>query len=476
MQIKQGQIPSGPLVLPAAPAPTPAGLSLFMHTPVVAPAPAMSAATSQHALGTRPSTLAPAAALQLQRPALGPGTAAEPSLASRPAQRQASGSAAPAAAPRGALEASEMPSLAPAARHFPHPAAAVAADRIPKEAPSPPYQSVDERGSIPQQHRQAPSAGPTKAGSSPQEGAAAVAAGMAPSRAPGLSSQLSSIMQLIAQQDNQGHAPEPEATSSMSALEAPLHQRSFAVAPSAGHPACPPCTCPSPWAPAADPSATPPLGLPTKAVPPSTHPVNSVSMVRAPETHGAGLSAPGPEQPAQNQPPPSPSQLRAVPDPSFPPQAPRYVALPSHPTGTHQDIQRAPDTALLPIAATPLVPYAATAPSPLQSSEGPQHGLAAVAGSRVRPPAMSAALAAAPAGAAAAGPGGQAGQSGNATTAEPLHSRSLAPAIQEGTLDLHGNGTLVHSSSISAPSPLPEPLWIGTALPSRNSSLASLLG
>ena len=191
-------------------------------------------------------------------------------------------------------------------------------------------------------------------------------------------------------------------------------------------------------------------------------------------------SAPGPEGPAQNQPPPPPSQPRAVPDPSLSQRAPGYGALaprydnvPSRPSGTNEYLQRAPDIGPLPIAAMPPVPFPVTAPRPLQSSEGLQHGLAAVAGSGAGPPAR---LAAAPAGAAAAGPGGQAGQPGNATLAEPLHSRSLAPAIQEGTLDLHGNGTLVHSSSISAPSPLPEPLWMGTARPSSNLGLASFLG
>ena len=89
---------------------------------------------------------------------------------------------------------------------------------------------------------------------------------------------------------------------------------------------------------------------------------------------------------------------------------------------------------------------------------------------------MSAAAAAAPVGAAAAGPAGQFGQPSNATTAEPLHARSLALAIQEGMLELHGNGTIVHSSSIVAPSAVLGPLWNVTLRPRSNLSLASVLG
>ena len=44
-----------------------------------------------------------------------------------------------------------------------------------------------------------------------------------------------------------------------------------------------------------------------------------------------------------------------------------------------------------------------------------------------------------------------AGQIGNSTIAQPLQARSLAPDISEGTLALHGNGTLVHSSSLGLP-------------------------
>ena len=44
-----------------------------------------------------------------------------------------------------------------------------------------------------------------------------------------------------------------------------------------------------------------------------------------------------------------------------------------------------------------------------------------------------------------------AGLIGNTTVAQPLQGRSLAPDISEGTLTLHGNGTLVHSSSLGLP-------------------------
>ena len=185
--------------------------------------------------------------------------------------------------------------------------------------------------------------------------------------------------------------------------------------------------------------------------------------------------APGPRQPLQAQPPPPASKLGSVPHVGFPQLAPGYYALASQPVETHEHLQQAPEKSPLPNAASPLVTFPISAPSPMRSSEGLQHRLAATEG-RARQPAMSASVAAAPAGAAAAGPGGQAGQLGNATMAEPLHSRSLAPAIQDGTLDLHGNGTLVHSSSITAPSPLPEPLWMGTEHSNGNLSLAGLLG
>ena len=44
-----------------------------------------------------------------------------------------------------------------------------------------------------------------------------------------------------------------------------------------------------------------------------------------------------------------------------------------------------------------------------------------------------------------------AGQMGNSTAAQPLQGRSLAPDISDGTLTLHWNGSLVHSSSLSLP-------------------------
>lgn len=51
-----------------------------------------------------------------------------------------------------------------------------------------------------------------------------------------------------------------------------------------------------------------------------------------------------------------------------------------------------------------------------------------------------------------AGPLGQASINGSAPAEG---TRSLAPAIQEGTLELHGNGTLLHSSSLGPLSALP---------------------
>ena len=187
-------------------------------------------------------------------------------------------------------------------------------------------------------------------------------------------------------------------------------------------------------------------------------------------------SAPGPRQAAHRQPPLPSDKLRSTPVPVIPQLAPGYDVLPSQPYGPHQKLQKSPGTSPLSSFQAPLAPHPVLAPSPEQSITGFPHRMGATGGSKARPPAVLAAAAAAPAGAAAAGPAGQTGQTGNTTTAEPLHARSLAPAIQEGTLDLHGNGTIVHSSSVSAPPAVLRPLWNVTVRPSSKLSLASVLG
>ena len=125
MQIKQGQVPIGPLVLPAALAPAPAAVSLPLGAPALAPGPSVRIAPGpavtapaqsidklgpavservappQPAPSTRSSTGAPATALGLQRPAAWPAAAPKPILGPSPAQRQprSSTAAAPAQGP-----------------------------------------------------------------------------------------------------------------------------------------------------------------------------------------------------------------------------------------------------------------------------------------------------------------------------------------------------------------------------------------
>lgn len=171
--------------------------------------------------------------------------------------------------------------------------------------------------------------------------------------------------------------------------------------------------------------------------------------------------APGPRQPDEEHPPSSPS----LHDFTMPQLAPSYDALPSQPFGIHEYLQRAPSDSF------PRIPYPAAAPSPMHGSDT-SHIRTVTASVGARPPSMSATAAAAPANALAASP---LSQFSNATIAEPLHSRSLAPAIQDGTLDLHGNGSLVHSSSIGIPLPAPQMLNKSVAPQSSASGQHKLL-
>ncbi len=222
-----------PFVLPAAPAPAPAMTPANLQSPALAPS--VSVTPSQHVPGIRPGTHAPAAVLQLQSAAPGPAAAPEPCLASNPAQRQQSSSAAPAALAQEAQGSSQTASAAPTASHLQQPAAtAVAAEMAPELAPTVSHQPAGGTQSTPLQYIPRPAVGPR---------------------------------------------------SSMSHIGANLPQTSFAEAP-AGYPACPPCTCPSAQAPAQEPSVAALL------VPPSTALLNSVSTARAPQPmKGASLYA-----------------------------------------------------------------------------------------------------------------------------------------------------------------------------------------
>ena len=88
---------------------------------------------------------------------------------------------------------------------------------------------------------------------------------------------------------------------------------------------------------------------------------------------------------------------------------------------------------------------------PSAAPADPRHGASSAAASAGGPQPLMA-LPGGAAGAPASMPGvNAAGQIGNSTIAQPLQGRSLAPDISEGTLALHGNGSLVHSSSLGLP-------------------------
>lgn len=232
MQIKQGQVPIVPYVLPTGPAPAPLMTPAILQAPGLAPAPSISAAPPEHLLRMRPSTPAPAAALQLQSDAPGPAAAPEPGLALGPAQRQPSSSAAPAALAQEVQGSSQPASVAPSAGRILQPAAAaVAAEMAPELAPTVSHQPAVGTQSTPLHLTPRPAMGPE---------------------------------------------------SSMSLIEASTPQKSFAEAP-ARTPACPPCTCLLAQAPAPEPSVSALLGPIPVAGAPSTAPLKTVSMARAPQ-------------------------------------------------------------------------------------------------------------------------------------------------------------------------------------------------
>ena len=241
MQIKQGQVPIEPFVLPAAPVPAPAMTPAVSLAPALAPAPGMSTTPLRHVPGVRPSTPAPAAALQLEGAATGPAAAREPGLAPGPAQRQPSSSAAPAALAQETQESPQTAFVAQSAGHFWQPAAtAVAAEMAPELAPTMSHQPAVRTQNTPLQHTSRPATGPE---------------------------------------------------SSMSFTKATMPLRSSAEAP-ASHPACPPCTCSLAQAPAPEPSIAAQPGPATVPIARGTTLSKTLSMARAPQPL-AGALLPG---------------------------------------------------------------------------------------------------------------------------------------------------------------------------------------
>ena len=194
---------------------------------------------------------------------------------------------------------------------------------------------------------------------------------------------------------------------------------------------------------------------------------------------GSSPEGPGPDEPRL---------LRAVGPMAWHSSAPRDQKLPmmpieaynysqkTPPSGPSRAVAQFPAVAPAPLAAgtlsapaKPLLPPQAEAP---KNAEGPsahamqmrgavrlpsaapadaRHGASSAAASAGGPQPLMA-LPGGAAGAPASMPSvNAAGQIGNATIAQPLQGRSLAPDISEGTLALHGNGTLVHSSSLGLP-------------------------
>ena len=197
-----------------------------------------------------------------------------------------------------------------------------------------------------------------------------------------------------------------------------------------------------------------------------------------------GSSGSSPEGPAPNE----PRLLRAMGPMAWHSSAPRDEGLPMMPTEAYNYFQKTPSSgpsravAQFPaVAPAPLAASTLSAPAkaPLKpqaeapkNAEGPSTHVMQMRGA-VRMPfatpadarhgASSAAVSAGAPQPLMALPGGAAGapasmtavnaagQIGNTTIAQPLQGRSLAPDISEGTLALHGNGILVHSSSLGLP-------------------------
>ena len=233
----------------------------------------------------------------------------------------------------------------------------------------------------------------------------------------------------------------------------------------------------------------------------------------------AAASAPGPDQTDEAQPPLSRPVLSPRLGSAFPHLAPNYSAAPSPPFSVQylaKGPENAPQPSLLVHPAPALAPAITSAAShPPKSSRisaiHSQHSKATAVYTPAPAPTPSVAAhlvtasigapeppqrahtfsgtaaAAPPVGAPAAGPQlrkrravpGAASAAApplpNVPTAGPLGrasingsapaegTRSLAPAILEGTLELHGNGTLLHSSSLGPLSALPsKPLYGST--------------
>lgn len=305
IQIRSGKLPTGPLLLPAAPAEGPI-VPLVLNAPTLAPAPSlapalsMAAATPYHTLDSGMSNMAPAASQTLQAAAQWPAVASAPTLAPisaqhlAPAQQLAETFQSPSEAPLaaqstklGAVAADVAPALAPSLNHqyssetqsslqhhshgpAPGPdmakastragaAAAVAADMAPALAPSPSHWPDSTMQGSSQHHRSAIAPGPGNAEGLTQTGGAAAAAGIALARAPSTSHQPSIDAQQIFQQHIHVPAPGPDMSSGLFPVEAHVLAAASGES-SAGALVCPPCTCPSAWAPAPGPSASAALG------------------------------------------------------------------------------------------------------------------------------------------------------------------------------------------------------------------------
>ena len=225
----------------------------------------------------------------------------------------------------------------------------------------------------------------------------------------------------------------------------------------------------------------------------SSHAPSSAAMAPAAvplATQGSAGSSP--EAPAPDQ-PRLPQSVQGAPAQAVGPMpwhssAPRYEEVPMMPTEAYNSLQNTspsgPSHAVAQFPASAPAPHAAsTLSAPAKAlltpqAEAPRHaegpsaramqvrGAVRVPSAAPADPRHDASSAAASAGGPQplmALPGGAAGapasmpgvtvagQLGNSTIAQPLQGRSLAPDISEGTLTLHGNGTLVHSSSLGLP-------------------------
>ena len=198
----------------------------------------------------------------------------------------------------------------------------------------------------------------------------------------------------------------------------------------------------------------------------SSHAPSSAAMAPAavplptPGVSGSSSERPAPDEPwlPQASHGPLAQAMELMPSHS---SAPRYEGLPmmpsdypqkTSPLGRSRAVAQFPALASAPLAASTLSAPAKALRTPSAVPADARHGASSAAASAGGPQPLMASPGGA-AGAPASTPAvNTAGQIGNTTIAQPLQGRSLAPDISEGTLPLHGNGTLVHSSSLGLPS------------------------